>query len=312
NIIFNGPLNAVLGGTVMFTTTLTPSEKPFTTIGWTFGSRIVVTFSGGNVIAPDYTSRITLSMSTGSLELRNLTLNDRGEYRVSLQPQGDIAKNGSTRLEVYERLSGALVTSSTNLLIEGNSVNLTCDAAAGSGFTRQWKKDDSDLIPTDNVTLYSNNRVLSFKSLNKKDSGGYSCKISNPVSNIEATFITVVNYGPENVQITGPSEIHFEQTLKLTCSAESEPSATYTWTLNGTEIHNSSVFTKVITEISDSGNYTCQAMNHITERISSAVHHLTVTGTKMVSAGCIAGAVIACLIVCAAAAGGGYYIYKEK
>lgn len=85
----------------MFTTTLTPSEKPFTTIGWTFGSRIVVTFSGGNVIAPDYTSRITLSMSTGSLELRNLTLNDRGEYRVSLQPQGDIAKNGSTRLEVY-------------------------------------------------------------------------------------------------------------------------------------------------------------------------------------------------------------------
>lgn len=92
-----------------------------------------------------------------------------------------------------ERISGAAVTSSTNLLIEGNTVNLTCDAAAGSGFTRQWTKDDSDLIPNDNITLHDNNRVFSFNSLNKKDSGGYSCKISNPVSNNEATYITVVN-----------------------------------------------------------------------------------------------------------------------
>ena len=88
--------------------------------------------------------------------------------------------------------------------------------------------------------------------------------------------------GPENVQIEGPSKIDFEQNLTLTCSAESEPSASYTWTLNGTEIHNSSVFTKVFTGFSDSGNYTCQAMNHITGRSSSAVHQVTVTGTNKV------------------------------
>ena len=85
--------------------------------------------------------------------------------------------------------------------------------------------------------------------------------------------------GPENVGITGPNAIYSEQTLKLTCTAESEPSATYTWTLNGTEIHSSSVFTKVNTKLSDSGNYTCQAMNHITEKTSSAVHHVTITGS---------------------------------
>ncbi|XP_036931287.1 carcinoembryonic antigen-related cell adhesion molecule 1-like isoform X2 [Acanthopagrus latus] len=315
-VLPDGPLNAVLGGRVMFTATLTPSEKPFTTIGWTFGSRNIITFSGVNITAPEYEGRITLSMATGSLELRNLTLNDRGEYRVLIQPQGDFAKEGSTRLEVYERLTGVAITPSTNLLIERNSVSLTCNADAGSGFTRLWTKDDSDWIPTDNITLYDNNRVLSFKSLNKKDSGEYSCKIRNPVRNDEATYIMVVNYGPENVQITGPSEIHFEQTLKLTCSAESEPSASYTWTLNGTEIHNSSVFTKVITEFSDSGNYTCQAMNHITERGSSVVHQVIVTAIpeklSCSSAGCIAGAVIACFIICVAAAGGGYYIYKEK
>ena len=97
----DGPLNAVLGGRVMFTATLTRSEKPFTTIGWTFGSRNIITFSGVNITAPEYEGRITLSMATGSLEVRNLTLNDRGEYRVLIQPQGDFAKEGSTRLEVY-------------------------------------------------------------------------------------------------------------------------------------------------------------------------------------------------------------------
>ncbi|XP_030250467.1 carcinoembryonic antigen-related cell adhesion molecule 1-like [Sparus aurata] len=460
-VLPDGPLNAALGGTVMFTTTLTPPEKPFTFVEWKFGAQTIIN-TNTNATA-EYAGRVTLFTSTGSLELRNLILSDSGEYRALIIPQGGSILEGTTRLEVYERISGTVVTSSTNLPIEGNSVNLTCDAAAGSIFTRLWKKDDSDLILTDNMALYEENRVLSFKSLNKTDSGKYSCEISNPVSNDKAQYIMIVNYGPENVnlnvkvskgyylegsnislscsavsrpaaqfywllngaylndtgpefklvniqmsqsgnyscqafnnktlryetsqssavtvlerisgtavtpstnlpiegnsvnltcdaaagsiftslwkkddsdliltdnmalyeenrvlsfkslnktdsgkysceisnpvsndkaqyimivkygpenvQIKGPSKIDFGKTLTLTCSAESEPSATYTWTLNGTEIYSSSVFTKVITELSDSGSYTCQAMNNIAERTSSAVHQVTVTGTKMV------------------------------
>uniref|UniRef100_A0A671WH19 Ig-like domain-containing protein n=1 Tax=Sparus aurata TaxID=8175 RepID=A0A671WH19_SPAAU len=304
-VLPDGPLNAALGGTVMFTTTLTPPEKPFTFVEWKFGAQTIIN-TNTNATA-EYAGRVTLFTSTGSLELRNLILSDSGEYRALIIPQGGSILEGTTRLEVYgeQIISGTVVTSSTNLPIEGNSVNLTCDAAAGSIFTRLWKKDDSDLILTDNMALYEENRVLSFKSLNKTDSGKYSCEISNPVSNDKAQYIMIVNYGPENVQIKGPSKIDFGKTLTLTCSAESEPSATYTWTLNGTEIYTSSVFTKVITELSDSGSYTCQAMNNITERTSSAVHQVIVTAilgeTSGCSAGCIAGIVIACLAVCAAA-----------
>ncbi|XP_030251042.1 carcinoembryonic antigen-related cell adhesion molecule 6-like [Sparus aurata] len=314
-VLPDGPLNETLGGTMAFNATVIPPEQTFSFVQWQFGDKIIINTATG--VTADYAGRVTLFTSTGSLELRNLVLNDSGEYNVVIISQDGSRNSGNTTLEVYERISGAAVTSSPNRPIEGISVNLTCDAAAGSiSLSRLWKKNDSDLILTDNMALYEENRVLSFKSLNKTDNGKYSCEISNPVSNDVAQYIMIVNYGPENVQIEGPSKIDSGKTLTLTCSAESEPSASYTWTLNGTEIHSSSVFTKVISGFSDSGNYTCQAMNHITERTSSAVHQVTVTGiqgeTSGCSAGCIAGIVIACLAVCAAAGGGGYYLYTRK
>ncbi|XP_049440133.1 carcinoembryonic antigen-related cell adhesion molecule 5-like [Epinephelus fuscoguttatus] len=488
-------LNKAVGETVMFTTTLTPPEKPFVTLGWTFGEKNIISFTGKNSTTPVYEGRITLFMSTGSLELRNVALNDSGVYRVSIFPSGEQQKTGDTRLYVdepvsnviatasstdlvefnssvhlscsssgsslsflwlngssevtasdrvqltdrganltildvtrydqgpfkcnvsnpvsngtsdsitfnisygphnitltmspskeyhaegsnidlmcsadskpavqfkwllngsllsdtgpqfrlmniqqshsgnyscqafnsktlrYESsppatisvlkiISGASVKPSTNVSIEGNSVNLTCDAA-GSVFTRKWRKGGSDLILSDIIILYDENRVLSFKSLTKKDSGEYSCTVSNPVSSNEAKYSMEVNYGPENVQITGPSEIHLNENLTLTCSAESRPPATYTWILNGTKIHNSAVFTKDNIQHSDSGIYTCEAMNDVTGRKLSADHELSVTDGPSggLSAGAIAAIVISVLVVVSAAAAGGYFICKNK
>ena len=101
-------------------------------------------------------------------------------------------QNEMTLLSSTERVSDTSIIPSTHQLIEGNSVNLTCDGA-GSIFTREWMKDGSPLTQTDNMILYDTNRVLSFLSLKKTDSGEYLCKISNHVSNDEAKYNMIVN-----------------------------------------------------------------------------------------------------------------------
>ncbi|XP_068568968.1 carcinoembryonic antigen-related cell adhesion molecule 1-like isoform X6 [Cebidichthys violaceus] len=482
-------LNKAVGEKVMFSTTVTPSETPFQSVTWKFGGKDIIYFNVNNFTEPEYEGRITFFISTGSLELRNLTHNDSGEYSVSIAKAGEKPKEGNTRLDVHvpvsdvmatasstdlledssvrlscsssgsslsflwlnsssevtasdrvqltdgganvtinvtrydqgpfrcnvsnpvsddtsglinlfisygpdnmnlkispsqqyheegsninlscsadsrpdaqytwllngdllsdtgpefrlmdiqesksgnyscrannsktlrsikslpaaisvlKRISGASITSKTNPSIEGNSFNLSCDAA-GSVFTRDWMKDGLHLTPDDNMALYDNNRVLSFNSLSKKDTGDYFCNVSNPLSHDDATYTMVVFYGPENVQIRGPSEIHLEETLTLNCFAESVP-ATYTWKLNGTKIHNSSVFTKDNTEYSDSGDYSCEVMNNITGRTLSAVHGLSVTGPPPPPPPpyWIIGIVIAVLVICGAV---GYYIYIKK
>ncbi|XP_068425846.1 carcinoembryonic antigen-related cell adhesion molecule 1-like [Clinocottus analis] len=490
-VLPDGPLNAAVGGTVMFTTTVTPSETPFLVVQWKFGYNNIITFNINNITAPEYESRITLFMSTGSLELRNLALNDSGEYSVGILPPGEVQKDGRTSLVVHEKVSNITVTASstdlvessssvrlscssigsslsflwingssevtasdrvqltdggstltmnvtrydqgpfscrvsnlvshatsdqihltisygpenmnlilyptqkyhekgsdismvcsadsspaahftwllngdlqsgteqvlnltniqesqsgnyscrasnsktlrnetsqpsvvsilvkisdasitwkTNQSIEGKSFNLSCDAA-GSVFNREWRKGDVGLTPDDNMALYDKNRVLSFNSLSKKDTGDYFCKVSNPLSQDEVKYTMVVSYGPENVQIKGPSSVQLKETLTLTCSADSLPAA-YIWMLNGTKIHNSSVLTKDNIEHSHHGDYICEVMNHITGRRSSASHTVSVTEKSKCSDGCIAGIVIAVLAVCAVLCGGGYMFYTKN
>uniref|UniRef100_A0A8C3G272 Ig-like domain-containing protein n=1 Tax=Cyclopterus lumpus TaxID=8103 RepID=A0A8C3G272_CYCLU len=455
NLAFKGFTVVSVGETVMFTTTVTLPETSLLTVRWKFGDKEIIYFSLNNFTSPEYEGRITLFISTGSLELRSLTHNDSGEYSVSIAIIGELPKEGTTRLSVHGeqtshvaslsilnleedssvRLScsssgsslsflwlnsssevtasdrvqltdggstltinvtrydqgpfscrvsnpvstatssqiqlsisygpeninlispspeyyaegsdiilscsadsrpaphftwllngdlqkdtgadlrlmniqmsqsgnyscrafnsktliretsppsvvsvlSASITSKTNGSIEGNSFNLSCDAA-GFVFKREWRKGDVVLTPDDNMQLYDKDRVLSFNSLSKDDAGDYVCNVSNPVNHVEAKYKVFVFYGPEHVKIHGPSEIYLNGTLKLICSAESEPAA-YTWTLNGTKIHNSSVIFKTNTNYSLSGNYICEVMNHMTGKTSSAAHLLSVKGTKMV------------------------------
>lgn len=100
-VLSDGPLNAAVGETVMFNPTLTSSETLFE-VSWIFGDNIIIEYNtyAPNNTDPEYEGRITLFISTGSLELRNVTSNDSGQYSVFLTGAAQI-EDGSTELGVH-------------------------------------------------------------------------------------------------------------------------------------------------------------------------------------------------------------------
>ncbi|XP_068994458.1 carcinoembryonic antigen-related cell adhesion molecule 5-like [Embiotoca jacksoni] len=294
NPISNGtsePVNLSISfGPEIINLTASPSEAHFEE-----GSNISLSCSA--VSRPPalfywFLNGVLLSDTGPELRLMNIQMSQSGNYSCQAFNNKTLRYQTSepSAFSVLKRISGASVTPSTNLTVEGTSVNLTCDAA-GSIFTREWRvKHESDGIRDDNFMLYDNNTVLSFLTLNKLDSGEYFCKISNPVSSDEPSYRLVVKYGPENVQITGQSKIHVKDNIKMICSSESVPSATYTWMLNGTVINNSAEFFKDEAELSDSGNY---------------IYNLC-------PAGCIAGIVVAVAVIVALVVAAVCYMYQKK
>uniref|UniRef100_A0A672J3U5 Si:dkey-11o1.2 n=1 Tax=Salarias fasciatus TaxID=181472 RepID=A0A672J3U5_SALFA len=315
-ILPDGPLDAAIGGSVLFETTKTPPETPFLVVTWSFGANnIGISTPSGENIGVNYTGRARITHSTGSLELSNLTAADSGDYGVAIVPSTGGQEWGTYSCFSFMNVSDASVKP-TNPPVEGTSLNLTCEAS-GSVLSRKWMKDDSDLILTDNMKLHDNNRVLSFTTVSRNDNGEYVCHISNSFSSMLAAFSLTVNYGPENVKISGENQIKVGSTIKLSCTADSEPLAEFTWLFNETQILNSSSeLIKDNANISDSGTYTCRATNEITGKSGSAEHRLSVTNTSgdnnYCDTGCIVGIVVACVVVVAVAIGVGCYCVQKK
>lgn len=91
-------LNATLGASVTFSTTQT---GPFTVIDWKFNGQTIIFFNEMIQITPGYENKVNVSLSTGAMELRNLLVNDSGQYRVIITPRQQSSQEGAITLNVY-------------------------------------------------------------------------------------------------------------------------------------------------------------------------------------------------------------------
>ncbi|KAI1886247.1 hypothetical protein AGOR_G00212030 [Albula goreensis] len=215
------------------------------------------------------------------LKLENVQRNQSGSYICWAHNSITLRYTASkpSMITVLERISGAHITGPSEPLIAGNSsANLSCQAAAGTSISRKWLKGDQPLSPSNRITFSDDKSSVSISPVESSDNGEYQCRLSNPVSTDTASYTLTVNYGPEDVLIKGVTEVEVGQTVVLFCSAKSEPSATFTWTVNGTETSiMTAQYIKDNATYDDSGNYTCVAENAVTGLSrSSAVHVLTV------------------------------------
>ncbi|KAL7381911.1 hypothetical protein ABVT39_013389 [Epinephelus coioides] len=208
---------------------------------------------------------------------------------------------------VMEAISGAKVSGPTATLIAGNSTaNLSCQATAGTVKTISWLKDGKALSAGGRHVFATDMSSMMINLLQKEDNGEYTCQLTNPVNTDKATYKMVVNYGPEGVKVDGPEAIEMNDNVELVCSAPSVPPANFTWKFNGTMTAvKTAMYVINMARYKNSGTYTCEAHNDVTDKTATHTHTLSVKEEgaldEGLSDGAIAGIVIAILVALGAA-----------
>uniref|UniRef100_A0AAQ4PVI0 Ig-like domain-containing protein n=1 Tax=Gasterosteus aculeatus aculeatus TaxID=481459 RepID=A0AAQ4PVI0_GASAC len=149
-------------------------------------------------------------------------------------------------------------------MLEGGSVTLTCSADANPAASYTWYKEDG----TSDPRLLSEEPQLVFSSIQSSDSGNYSCTAENQLGRKTSDFISIdVKYGPQrpSVSVSPSAEMLEGDSVTLTCSADANPAANYTWYKEHEDSPRASgqIFTITDFTAEHSGNYYCEAQNEM-------------------------------------------------
>ncbi|XP_042073532.1 carcinoembryonic antigen-related cell adhesion molecule 1-like [Haplochromis burtoni] len=169
-----------------------------------------------------------------------------------------------------EKVSNVLVTSSSTDLVEFSaSVSLSC-SASGSSLSFLWLNGSSEVTASDRVQLTDGGSSLTIITVTRFDQGPFRCRVSNPVSTGTSDPVNLsISYGPENINLISSSPQGYfavGSDISLTCSVGSRPPAHFNWFLNGDQLPDTGSELRLMNvQMSQSGNYSCQAFNSKTE-----------------------------------------------
>uniref|UniRef100_A0A3Q1B3Z1 B-cell receptor CD22 n=1 Tax=Amphiprion ocellaris TaxID=80972 RepID=A0A3Q1B3Z1_AMPOC len=143
-------------------------------------------------------------------------------------------------------------------IVEGSSVNLTCNGEANPAATYTWfKVNDRDPL--------SQTPQLNFRSIRSSESGQYSCTATNALGNTSSSIYINVKYAPKfaSLSVIPSGEIVEGSSVNLTCSSDANPAANYTWYKENQTLLQGPEHIYHFTSISpdDRGIYYCKAEN---------------------------------------------------
>ncbi|XP_014849695.1 PREDICTED: HEPACAM family member 2 [Poecilia mexicana] len=268
-------------------------------------STILVSFNkDSKIIDMMYRKRLDFKEPNASLSIRNLSEDDEGYYKLSLNiefhsEKGTVKKEERTiHVTVDEPVSRPVIERKPSYTVIEDKANVTwtCSVEKGTRVAFRWLRDNVLLTPSERYHFTQDKSTLLISPVRKEDKGTYRCAVSNPVSQIMESRGVELNvyYGPYNLEVnsgqglrTGkvftinPGElVHFE------CQADSNPPNSYVW------ISKSPNATKIITtgpqlqvksdELAQTEDYLCRAFNNVTKKQDEAQFTLVVASLRTV------------------------------
>ncbi|XP_041962141.1 carcinoembryonic antigen-related cell adhesion molecule 6-like isoform X1 [Alosa sapidissima] len=301
SLLIDGSTKRPVGDTMQFFI-VNPPSPPYTEISWSFqGSPVITHLEGSDTFGSNYSGRVQLDGLTGSLKLHNLTLQDSGEYIVTIKMSGGTEFSGRMNLTALNPVSVSIVANETEPIEFRSTVKVTC-IASGSFFTVTLFGETGNMSST-YEGLTGKVKITDYKEA-RRGMRPFACEASNDVTGMVARLPVNVLYGPdEAVMVATPKGPSYRpgSYITLSCSSESYPAAQYQWALNGTLLGREGPELRLENvQDSESGGYSCWASNSKTGRkMQSNTLHITVPVSGL-SGGGIAGIVIGSLLAVAA------------
>ncbi|XP_008057287.1 carcinoembryonic antigen-related cell adhesion molecule 1-like isoform X2 [Carlito syrichta] len=227
---------------------------------------------------PAHSGRETI-YPNASLLFQRVTMNDTGFYRIQIITADFQNAEGTGQFHVHPELPKPSITSNNSSPVENkNSVALTCEPETQDTVYLWWINGQSFPV-SPRLELSKNNRTLTLLNVTRNDAGPYECGNQNPVSRNRSDPVTLnVLYGPDAPTISPPDSTYRPgANLNLSCHADSNPPAQYSWFINGSFLQSTQVLFIPNINVNNGGSYTCLANNSATGNNRTTVKIIAVS-----------------------------------
>uniref|UniRef100_A0A8C6YM76 Hemicentin 1 n=1 Tax=Nothoprocta perdicaria TaxID=30464 RepID=A0A8C6YM76_NOTPE len=220
---------------------------------------------------PVNTARGNIRSSGRVLQVVKALLEDAGRYTcVATNAAGEAQQH--VRLHVHEppnlEDAGRMLNET---VVVNNPMQLECRASGNPLPVITWYKDGRPLTSAASATLLQRGQVLQIEDAQISDTGIYKCVAVNTAGTAELFYSLQVHVPPS---ISGSSDtvaVVVNNLVRLECEARGIPAPILTWLKDGSPVSSFSDGLQVLSggrvlaltsvQISDTGKYTCVAVN---------------------------------------------------
>uniref|UniRef100_A0A2I3TVE8 Pregnancy specific beta-1-glycoprotein 4 n=1 Tax=Pan troglodytes TaxID=9598 RepID=A0A2I3TVE8_PANTR len=226
------------------------------------------------------THRLQLSKTNRTLFIFGVTKYIAGPYECEIRNPVSASRSDPVTLNLLPKLPKPYITiNNLNPRENKDVLTFTCEPKS-ENYTYIWWLNGQSLLVSPRVKRPIENRILLLPSVTRNETGPYQCEIRDRYGGIHSDPVTLnVLYGPDLPRIY-PSFTYYRsgENLYLSCFAESNPPAQYSWTINGKfQLSGQKLSIPQITT-KHSGLYACSVRNTATGKESSKSMTVKVSG----------------------------------